>query len=69
MTSTETTYTASELREDIRAIMRNGGNVPPKIAERTWWPEDLIREITEWDRLGRPDARETKEMLRQASGY
>ena len=56
--------TALQLREDIRAIMRAGGEVPAKIAERTWWPADLIREITEWHDAGRPDAALTAGMVR-----
>lgn len=55
--------TALELREDIRAIMRAGGEVPAGIAERTWWPADLIREITEWHDAGRPDAAVTAGMV------
>ena len=49
-----TGYSAHQLREDIRAIMRAGGEAPPDIAERTWWPADLVREITEWHEAGRP---------------
>ena len=47
-------YSALELRQDIRAIMRNGGRIPQDVADRSWWAEDLVREITEWHDAGRP---------------
>ena len=58
---------AFRLREDIRAIMRAGGDVPEDIAERTWWPADLIREITEWHDNRRPDAERSAGMRFPAS--
>ena len=45
-------YTAEQLREDIYATMRAGrGSLS---GMESWWPADLIREIVEWDRDGRP---------------
>ena len=55
---------AFRLRADIRAIMRAGGEVPADIAKRSWWPEDLIREVTEWHDAGRPDAATTVARIR-----
>jgi len=45
------TYSAQQMREEIRAMMR--GDLQPNECW-SWWPADLIREITEWHDDGRP---------------
>lgn len=54
-------YLAHELREDVRAMMR--GDLQSE-DHWTWWPGDLIREVTEWHDAGRPNAEETVAMVK-----
>ena len=53
---TSAVYSAAQLRDECRAIMRAGGDEPPS---DHWWPADLVREITEWHDAGRPNAAKT----------
>ena len=64
-----TVYTAHQLREELRAIMRAGGDAAPvEAATGHWWPGELLREVTEWHDAGQPTATETIAALERRQG-
>ena len=57
-------YSAGQLRDELRAIMRAGSDASAVEASTDqWWPADLIREVTEWHDAGRPTAAEVHAAL------